>query len=142
CGKTPRAKNAHGSPPDSRGLTNSRRAASRLPHNYISRTASWEREVVGPASQPVPSTGAGGARDRTVEFCKSGPGLAGTAATTRATSADRRQTFPNATKKLMSQRINHYSDCLRAASIRDVLPAILFDVARSPGGRNQMEIVS
>jgi hypothetical protein len=42
----------------------------------------------------------------------------------------------------MSQRINSYSGCSRAASIHDVLPASLSDVARSPGGRNQVEIVS
>ena len=65
-----------------------------------------------------------------------------TPATTRATSADRRQSFPNATKKVMNQRINSYSGCSRAASIEDALPAGLSDVARSPSGRNQVEIVS
>jgi len=47
----------------------------------------------------------------------------------------------DATKKVMRKIINSYSGCPRVATINDVLPAILSDVARSPGGRNQTEIV-
>lgn len=47
----------------------------------------------------------------------------------------------NATKKVMSKIINSFSGCPCPAIIHHVLSAILFNVARSPGGLG-MEIVS